>query len=47
MRRRRKVSISKGLANTWADLAGETFVTRTGGTASRACKHIVERLAGV
>ena len=31
---------------TWADLAGETFVVRHGGTGPQAYEHIIQRLAG-
>ncbi|WJS85777.1 LysR family transcriptional regulator [Paracoccus sp. TOH] len=34
------------LAVTWADLAGETFLVRSGGTGPQAYDHIVLRLAG-
>lgn len=30
----------------WADLAGETFLTRNGGTGPQTYEHIVQRLAG-
>lgn len=30
----------------WADLAGETFLTRNGGTGPQAYEHIIQRLAG-
>ena len=38
--------LAKQSAVTWADLAGETFLVRYGGTGPQAHEHIVSRLAG-
>ncbi|WP_137387936.1 LysR family transcriptional regulator [Rhodoligotrophos defluvii] len=38
--------LSEGAGVTWADLAGETFIVRHGGTGPQAHDHIVLRLAG-
>lgn len=38
--------LATGVAVTWADLAGETFLVRHGGTGPQVHEHIVLRLAG-
>lgn len=38
--------LAEGAGVTWADLAGDTFIVRHGGTGPQVYDHIVKRLAG-